>query len=64
MYYSMGENTCNMLQEISALLLFFFFWHGLLTFNKFNTKRKQILVLILVTDVYQEKNPKIVYYSM
>lgn len=42
----------------------FFFLHGHLTFNKFNKKRKQILVLILVTDVYQEKNPKIVYYSM
>lgn len=59
----MGVNTCNMLQEISALLLFFFL-HGHLTFNTFNKKRKQILVLILVTDVYQEKNPKIVYYSM
>lgn len=30
----MSVNTCNMLQEISALL---FSLHGLLPFNKFNT---------------------------
>lgn len=39
-----------MLQEISK----FTFLHGLLTFNKFNTKRKQILVLLLVTVLLKQ----------